>query len=120
MVIKLFLMSSEYSNVRMHYFNPNKDDAIIGKIELEEKSIKHISEDNIEEIMLEDLRSQRTVEYTKDVSDDSDTEDLESGEGIVIETIGDADDYIFTSEESDMIELKNNISNNHDLVSGEN
>jgi hypothetical protein len=104
-------VKSNYKNVQIHFFDDEKEDPEEGSVELTETTIKYKLSNNTIKIMLEDLKSQRGVEYTRDVSDKNDeSKVLESGNGIVIETFGDSGDFILTSETCDMKELQNNIS----------
>lgn len=106
-------MTLEHNNVTVHFFE--NEESREGTFILEKDMILHKSDEKDVEINIEDLRSQRKIEYKKDISDKKDEKNIKSGTGIVVETIGDSD-YIFTSEDTDMTKLKNEISDNYNKL----
>lgn len=106
-------MTLKGNNVTVHFFDSKESRE--GTFILEKEIILHKSDEEDVEINIEDLRSQRKIEYEKDISDKNENENIKKGTGIVVETIG-GSDYIFTSEDTDMIELKNEISDNYNKI----
>lgn len=103
-------MSLESNNVTVHFFDDKKSRE--GTFILEKEAILHKSDEKDIEINIEDLRSQRKVEYKKDTSGEDEKKNIKNGTGLVVETIG-GSDYVFTSEDTDMTELKREISDNY-------